>query len=124
MRSHRFFAFVAILTAISACQSSRRSLEDPARTEFRSNSTRVLGPYSTWDRLTEGRIGEDLYPTPLATGEGLVFASNRHSEFFKLYLREFSGKRVRRLPHGQLASRDEPSALGVPAPLLAWQSIA
>lgn len=102
MSQHRLVAGAALTVLVcltAGCQATHMSLQDPARTEFRAPST-DLAPYSGWDRITEGDIGEDRYPMPLSTGSGLIFASNRHSEFFKLYLREAQGRRVRRLTHG------------------------
>ncbi len=100
MRLKTHVGIAIALATVCACQTAQRSLEDPSRTEFKAAPARALGPYSSWERQTEGRIGEDLFATPLPSGGGIIFASNRHSESYKLYFRDFRGKRIRRLTHG------------------------
>ncbi len=60
----------------------------------------AAAPYGPWTNLTDGKIGEDRHPCPMPDGSGVVFAANRHSGEYKLYLRDFTGRTLRRITQG------------------------
>lgn len=79
------------LLCLGALWGCHASTVKPVLTEqpifARESSPGDDAPYGAWHRITEGRIGEDLFPVSRADGS-VVFSSNRHSNRYKLYLRE------------------------------------
>ncbi|MEE8141990.1 MAG: hypothetical protein V3T77_02715 [Planctomycetota bacterium] len=97
----RFTLYANLMLMALGCHTPQVS---HARSElpsaFERPSGRALLPYEAWERHTEGEVGEDLFPVPLRDQDALLFASNRHSTNFKLYLRMGRENTVRRLTHG------------------------
>ena len=58
-------------------------------------------PYHAWTNHTDGKVGEDLFPILLPDGSGVLFASNRHSPRYKIYLRRLGEHTVRQITHGE-----------------------
>ena len=99
-------ALAALLAAILAlvaagCQIGNIPTEVQLKPEIRGNpDADPFAPYGAWLNITEGKVGEDLHPHALGGGTGVVFASDRHSTDYKLYLRETGDRTLRRLTHG------------------------
>lgn len=101
MRTATYVLIGTIAALTAGCQLGSSERYEPDQPDVRLAPTASQPqPYTSWERQTKGDIGEDLYGSPLPDGSGLLFSSNRHGPDFKIYLKEATGNRLRRITAG------------------------
>lgn len=85
---------------VGGCLASPEIVDTVTPAPTAGGSPSYEGTYGAWQRHTRGVVGEDLFGAPMGGKRSVVFSSNCHGPYHKLYLRTENDSTLRRLTHG------------------------